>query len=148
MRCVWCAVGLHVQVLVVLDEAYIEFSDEETRMSWVADVPNLVVLRTFSKSAGLAGLRVGCAALSSLCWPAFHCLIWRTAGACPANSDVRSPKVLCTHHGAPSLSLVHIMARILKSVDSSCGNHLSQRDASVSRYVRLLAGMGHFQMRL
>lgn len=48
-----------VQVLVVLDEAYIEFSDEGTRMPWVVDVPNLVVLRTFSKSAGLAGLRVG-----------------------------------------------------------------------------------------
>jgi histidinol-phosphate aminotransferase len=48
-----------MQVLVVLDEAYIEFSDESTRMPWVAEVPNLVVLRTFSKSAGLAGLRVG-----------------------------------------------------------------------------------------
>ena len=50
-----------MQVLVVLDEAYIEFSDERTRMPWVAAVRNLVVLRTFSKSAGLAGLRVGCA---------------------------------------------------------------------------------------
>lgn len=51
---------LQLPVLVVLDEAYIEFSDEDTRMPWVTQVPNLVVLRTFSKSAGLAGLRVGC----------------------------------------------------------------------------------------
>lgn len=51
---------LALPVLVVLDEAYIEFSDVGTRMPWVMDVPNLVVLRTFSKSAGLAGLRVGC----------------------------------------------------------------------------------------
>jgi histidinol-phosphate aminotransferase len=52
---------LALPVLVVLDEAYIEFSGEGTRMPWVSSVPNLIVLRTFSKSAGLAGLRVGCA---------------------------------------------------------------------------------------
>lgn len=50
--CVW--------VQVVLDEAYIEFSDEPSKMSWVAEYPNLVVLRTFSKCAALAGLRCAC----------------------------------------------------------------------------------------
>lgn len=50
---------LDLPVLVVLDEAYIEFSEESSRMGWVADFPNLVVLRTFSKCAALAGLRVG-----------------------------------------------------------------------------------------
>ena len=50
---------LALPVLVVLDEAYIEFSEEPSRMRWVMERPNLVVLRTFSKSAGLAGLRVG-----------------------------------------------------------------------------------------
>ena len=44
-------------VLVVLDEAYIEFSDEPSRLAYVQTVPNLVVFRTFSKSAALAGLR-------------------------------------------------------------------------------------------
>lgn len=46
-------------VLVVLDEAYIEFADEPSRLAWVQKYDNLVVLRTFSKSAGLAGIRVG-----------------------------------------------------------------------------------------
>ena len=46
---------LQLPVLVVLDEAYIEFSDVPSRMSWVLKQPNLVVLRTFSKSAALAG---------------------------------------------------------------------------------------------
>lgn len=50
---------LSLPVLVVLDEAYIEFSNEQSRMSWVSRYPNLVVLRTFSKCAALAGLRVG-----------------------------------------------------------------------------------------
>lgn len=48
-----------MQAQVVLDEAYIEFSEEASKMGWVADHPNLVVLRTFSKCAALAGLRVG-----------------------------------------------------------------------------------------
>eukprot|EP00892_Ulva_mutabilis_P001055 jgi/Ulvmu1/10950/UM007_0129.1 len=50
---------LALPVLCVLDEAYVEFSGVATRMPWVTQLPNLVVLRTFSKSAGLAGLRVG-----------------------------------------------------------------------------------------
>ncbi len=53
---------LTLPVLVVLDEAYIDFAEAEgyaSRVSWVGQHDNLVVLRTFSKLAGLAGLRVG-----------------------------------------------------------------------------------------
>ncbi len=70
---------LALPVLVVLDEAYVEFDvsprmtswpDTEKHdasrslgtaghMSWTLDYPNLAVFRTFSKLAGLAGLRVG-----------------------------------------------------------------------------------------
>jgi histidinol-phosphate aminotransferase len=49
-------------VTIVLDEAYIEFQtvdDPDTTVDLLADFPNLVVLRTFSKVYGLAGLRVG-----------------------------------------------------------------------------------------
>jgi len=49
---------LDLPLLVVLDEAYVEFS-EGSRVQWVAEHNNLIVLRTFSKWAGLAGLRVG-----------------------------------------------------------------------------------------
>ncbi len=45
-------------VLIVIDEAYFEFSGI-TVASLVPKYPNLIVLRTFSKWAGLAGLRVG-----------------------------------------------------------------------------------------
>ena len=45
--------------LLVVDEAYIEFSHGESLVGRAADGEPLVVLRTFSKWAGLAGLRVG-----------------------------------------------------------------------------------------
>eukprot|EP00775_Hariotina_reticulata_P002731 gene2731-3028_t len=51
---------LELPVLVVLDEAYIEFcTDLPSRIKWVNKYNNLVVLRTFSKCAALAGMRVG-----------------------------------------------------------------------------------------
>lgn len=45
--------------IVVVDEAYIEFSDTTTFAPLIAEYPNLAIVRTLSKSAGLAGLRVG-----------------------------------------------------------------------------------------
>lgn len=55
---------LSLPVMVVLDEAYVEFADNAlgATLSRICDVPareNLIVLRTFSKWAGLAGLRIG-----------------------------------------------------------------------------------------
>jgi histidinol-phosphate aminotransferase len=49
-------------VIVVLDEAYSEYLAPEDRYdatAWVQEFPNLVVLRTFSKIYGMAGLRIG-----------------------------------------------------------------------------------------
>ncbi|MEU6176536.1 histidinol-phosphate transaminase [Streptomyces coeruleorubidus] len=48
-------------VVVVLDEAYREFAGAETPdgCDLYRDLPNMVVLRSFSKSYGLAGLRIG-----------------------------------------------------------------------------------------
>src|SRR4051794_30575272 len=57
----FCA-GLPAHVTVILDEAYVEFQthdDPDATVDLLADLPNLVVLRTFSKCYGLAGLRVG-----------------------------------------------------------------------------------------
>lgn len=50
---------LALPVVVVLDEAYVDFSARPSRVSWVPAHDNLIVLRTFSKLAGMAGLRVG-----------------------------------------------------------------------------------------
>ena len=49
---------LEMGILVVVDETYYEFCGK-TVLPLVHDYPNLIVLRTFSKWAGLAGLRIG-----------------------------------------------------------------------------------------
>ena len=66
---------LELPLMVVLDEAYIEFAgpaDLGRSKSHILDVPgrdNLIVLRTFSKLAGLAGLRVGYGAFPTWLMP-------------------------------------------------------------------------------
>jgi len=52
-------------VLVVLDEAYIEYSPESNNRVLLDEFDNVIIVRTFSKAYGLAGLRVGYA-LSSV----------------------------------------------------------------------------------
>lgn len=47
-----------VGALVAMDEAYYPFS-RITALPWLGSYPNLLVIRTFSKAAGLAGLRIG-----------------------------------------------------------------------------------------
>lgn len=45
--------------VVVVDEAYVEFNEEGRARPLLAQYPNLLILRTFSKAFGLAGLRLG-----------------------------------------------------------------------------------------
>src|SRR6266508_1076614 len=70
---------LTLSTVVVLDEAYIEFADENlgAGLSRIREVPlreNLVVLRTFSKWAGLAGLRIGYGAFPKWLMP----ILWKS----------------------------------------------------------------------
>jgi histidinol-phosphate aminotransferase len=70
---------LQLPLMVVLDEAYIEFSgrgrlgQDASRLNQVAQNQNLIVLRTFSKWAGLAGLRVGYGGFPSWLMP----VLWK-----------------------------------------------------------------------
>ena len=47
--------------LVVVDEAYADFAEQPSWTTRLAEFPNLVVLQTFSKAWGLAGIRLGMA---------------------------------------------------------------------------------------
>lgn len=49
------------QGLVLVDEAYVEFSTNPSIIPWLEDYPNLMVSQTFSKAQGMAGARLGMA---------------------------------------------------------------------------------------
>jgi histidinol-phosphate aminotransferase len=51
--------------IVVIDEAYINFAKQRSFIQELTDYPNLVVMQTFSKAWGLAGLRLGTAFAST-----------------------------------------------------------------------------------
>lgn len=81
------------RTVVVMDEAYAEFSDF-TALPWIRDYPQLFVARTFSKVAGLAALRlgavIGCAsslALVRRAMPPFPVNLAALAAAEAAASD-------------------------------------------------------------
>jgi histidinol-phosphate aminotransferase len=91
---------LSLPTLVVLDEAYVEFADESlgADLSRIREVPsreNLVVLRTFSKWAGLAGLRIGYGAFPLWLMPT----LWKSKQ--PYNVNVAA-------NVAAQVSLVHV----------------------------------------
>lgn len=46
--------------IIVIDEAYIDFSKEESWINRLVDFPNLIVTQTLSKAYGMAGIRLGC----------------------------------------------------------------------------------------
>ncbi|MFC6267592.1 histidinol-phosphate transaminase [Frigoriflavimonas asaccharolytica] len=45
--------------VVIVDEAYIEFSKQKSAVDLLSKYPNLIVLKTLSKAYGMAGLRIG-----------------------------------------------------------------------------------------
>lgn len=49
----------HFNGIVVIDEAYIDFSKAESWLSRLNDFPNLIITQTLSKAYGLAGIRLG-----------------------------------------------------------------------------------------
>ena len=59
---VWLLENIPAQVALVIDEAYVEFvqgQDKVRSLELLSAYPNVIILRTFSKAYGLAGLRVG-----------------------------------------------------------------------------------------
>ena len=52
-------VAKHFNGFVIVDEAYIDFSESESAITLLDKHPNIVILQTLSKAWGLAGLRVG-----------------------------------------------------------------------------------------
>jgi len=87
---------------VVADEAYMDFVDQPgvaTVAPLVKDVPNLIVLRTFSKIHGLAGLRIGYAIAPAALAPRYAALslVWpNTTGLSAATASFNDHAFLKT----------------------------------------------------
>ncbi|WP_185851154.1 histidinol-phosphate transaminase [Blattabacterium cuenoti] len=73
--------------IVVLDEAYIDFSDQKSFSVEIEKYPNLIVLQTLSKSWGLAGLRIGIAITSE------NIIQWMNKVKTPYNINQVSQKI-------------------------------------------------------
>ncbi len=89
---------LELPALVVLDEAYIEFADQPqalgSNLSRIRQVPlrdNLVVLRTFSKLAALAGLRIGYGAFPTWLMPT----LWKAKQPYSVNVAASAAAMAC-----------------------------------------------------
>lgn len=100
---------LELPVLVVLDEAYIEFADQPpalgSNISRIREVPrrdNLVVLRTFSKLAGLAGLRIGYGAFPSWLMPT----LWKAKQPYNVNVAASAAALVCLEHQTELIAMV------------------------------------------
>ncbi len=102
--------------LLVVDEAYMDFADDEAAHSLLPrrdEFPNLVILRTFSKSWGLAGLRLGygimpqalAAALRRVRLPFSVNILAEEAGlAALKDTAFRQATLDCVHRGRKQLT--------------------------------------------
>lgn len=59
------AIARNFHGLVVVDEAYIDFAPNASLIPLLKEIPNLVILQTFSKAWGMAGIRLGMAFASA-----------------------------------------------------------------------------------
>jgi histidinol-phosphate aminotransferase len=135
--------------LVLVDEAYFDFSGL-TILSWIRRYPNLLVARTFSKSAGLAALRIGClfgnpellSAMRRACTP----YPVNSAALVAAEAAIRDPRFLQKYtrevlesRAMLEKGLVRLGARIYPS---SANFVLADFGPGARRLVRALDKMG------
>ena len=81
-----------VDAIVLVDEAYVEFSREESALALLDEKPNIIVLRTMSKALALAGLRIG----------------FTIAGA-GLMAEITKPKIPFTSSRLAEITLRHVL---------------------------------------
>ncbi|TNJ37394.1 histidinol-phosphate transaminase [Prosthecochloris vibrioformis] len=118
------------RAIVLVDEAYIEFSREESAVPLLDRYPNLIVLRTMSKALALAGMRIGFA----LAQPALM-------------QEIAKPKIPFTSSRLAEITLRHVLenyhlvdeavsfilrerARITKALARNDNIHLFESDTN------------------
>lgn len=102
--------------MVVIDEAYADFSSRGSMIHDIAAHPNIIILRTFSKAWGLAGMRCGMAFADPRVIAYFD--------------RVKYP------YNMSSL----IQEELLRRIDQGTGNHIAETVAERSRVAAAIAG--------
>lgn len=139
-------------ILVVLDEAYNEYLPEACRydsVSWLAEFPNLLISRTFSKAYGLASLRVGYALghpqvvdmLNRVRQP-FNVNSMALAAATAALQDAQFVRQTFELNQRGMQQLTEGLAALGLSFIPSCGNFVSFEIRDASRVYRRLLELG------
>ena len=84
-------IAMNVNCLVIVDEAYIDFSNSKSLISHLDTLPNLIVCQTFSKAWGLAGIRLG------MCFASREIIAVLNKIKAPYNVNVLSQKKALEH---------------------------------------------------
>lgn len=146
-------------VLVVLDEAYYEFAPESGNLAILGEFPNVMILRTFSKAYGLAGLRIGYAISSAYVADmlnrtrqAFNTNLLAQSAAAAALADQAFVKQYCEMNAEQKQALYQGFEKLgLKYVNSATnfillnvgkGNEVYQKLLEKGVIVRPMAGYG------
>jgi histidinol-phosphate aminotransferase len=138
------------ETILVLDEAYIEFSDAGSLAGEAAARENLVVLRTLSKAFGLAGARVGCAIgnaeLIARALPPYPLPSLSIAAALSTLSPSRRPlhleRIRRIRDERDRLAGLLATSPIVESVRSGGGNFLFLEVADAASLAAKLHGLG------
>ncbi len=99
-----------VDAIVLVDEAYVEFSREDSVLKLIDEAPNLIVLRTMSKALALAGMRIGFALTN----PALL-------------KEIAKPKIPFTSSRLAEITLQHVLANY-HLVEESVSYILQERE--------------------
>jgi histidinol-phosphate aminotransferase len=131
--------GLPEHVIVVIDEAYFEYveqPDYPDTSRWLAECPNLVVTRTFSKAYGLAGLRVGYAVSA----PGIADLLNRVRHPFNVNSVAQAAAVAALDDSAHLQAAIRLNRDGLRQLESGFEKLGLSWIASVGNFVALDTG--------
>lgn len=108
--------------VVVLDEAYIDFSPDDSSLAeWVLEWPNLVVMQTLSKAFGMAGIRLGAAFTSPP--------IARLLNSLKAPYNISSP--------TSALACRALSPQGLKTMQSNRGKIVEQRERLIKELAKI-----------
>lgn len=139
--------------IIVLDEAYLEFSTTESLSAQSVGLPNLVILKTLSKSFGLAGARIGCAianpdliAMAARALPPYPLPSPSVAAAlgalAPSRRSIHDERIRRIKTAREELAVVLRTSPIVKSVLNGGGNFLFLEVEKPEALAEKLRGLG------